>query len=239
MKNIIIFLLMFLSLCGNGFSAIVRDSTASGNTLGSTLTISHTLGTGSNRIVVFGLENEFGSIDAVTYDGVAMNQAVSITTGGRVSQIYYLLDASLPSAGTYNAVATISSPGAGTVGGVTSYFGVKQQAPEVTNTGSATSTAISTAIVTLTSNALIVDSVYGSEITSFTPSGAGQSERWDTQAVSGSMSGAGSEIFTTTAGSYTLSWTAGTTVDFRHAIAAFADAAVVTQWNGAINGVLR
>lgn len=203
---------------------ITFDYTNFSTATGTTLTFSHTLTGQQNRIVLVGVSNEFGTISGVTYNGVAMSVATSLTAGGRNSYIYYLLDISLPVAGTYTVSVGISSAGNGTVAGASSYYNVKQQAAEATQTEANDAvTSISTDITTLSDFALIFSGLYSAEAADPSVSGTSMNSRWATRVSGGSHAGGGAERITqAVAGTYTLSWNANTTADLRHVLTAFA-----------------
>ena len=197
------------------------DSITEGQTTGTTLSIPHTLGGNSNRIVTFGLTCEFGTITSVKYNNVNMLTAVDASAGGRTSTLYYLLESSLPVAGVYNVDVVLSGAGNGTVGGVASFYNVAQSAPQTTNTNINSGTSSISTDVTLTAaNELVVDCLYNADITSFTATGIGQNIIFSTAVSGGSNSGAGSYVLASAPGVRTLSWTF-TFADAHHAVAAF------------------
>jgi len=128
---------------GGGAMAIAKVGTdTSGTGTALTLSFSHTLVAGSNRLVVFAIGIENGDtidVDSVTYGGVAMTKAVEGITGTSgyrfLAEIWYILESDLPSDGAQNVVITCS----GTVssleinGFCAEYTGVNQGAPEATD----------------------------------------------------------------------------------------------------------
>jgi len=119
-------------------SKVGTDTSSSGNAL--TLEFSHTLVSGSNRLVVVyvGIENgDVIDVSGVTYGGQAMVKAVdglTGTTGYRyLSEIWYILDANLPSDGS-NLVSITCSGTLSTLeitGYCAEYTGFNQDIPEL------------------------------------------------------------------------------------------------------------
>jgi len=162
--------------------AISLDAVSGTNSFGNSAaakTVSLSLGSGNNRIVVagMGINNNSGFSPAPTFNGTTMTAAVSLYNSGYYGGLYYLLDASLPSAGTYSLSVDPVVAGRGGIWCL-SLFGVKQVAPEATNSsGGVTSTTLSTSITTLTNNAWLVDFLIDTDV-SVAPAG-GQTERFD------------------------------------------------------------
>jgi cysteine-rich repeat protein len=131
-----------------GLSDITVDSSSETTSDTSTsITLSHTINSGSNRILIVGVtREEVGtnrSISSVTYDGVAMTLASETQTGdgdNRVDQ-YYLV---APNVGTANVVVTFSGQVDASAVTADSFFGVAQQSPEVTSTSVDTSNTFTT-----------------------------------------------------------------------------------------------
>jgi hypothetical protein len=158
-----------------------------------TLSFNHTIGSGSDRILVVGLGAEESSsanlvISSVTYNGVAMNLVAgsSSTTASTMkmkTDLYYLLETDLPAAGTYSVVATYSGTINNRNGGAISLFNVAQQAPESVNTNANVgSNTISTDITVITAGAIVVDVVGSGSAGTFTATGSGMTERFETEA---------------------------------------------------------
>lgn len=127
----------------------------------STATFSHTVGTGSNRLLIVSIaREEFGtnrSVTGVTYNSVAMTFAASAnhSNGNNKVSTYYLL---APDSGANNVEVTFS----GQVGAIAvtadSYENILQQAPEVT--GNTEDAAIN--FNTLTDGSIALNSLVGS-----------------------------------------------------------------------------
>jgi uncharacterized repeat protein (TIGR02543 family) len=154
------------------------------------LTWTHTLGTGTNRMIVCGVTLAY--FDAamapvtptVTFDGVpatAVNGGQAPThaessTSKISTQLFYIQDAALGSrtAGTYNVNVSFSPPvTGGASAGCTSLFGVNQAAPEaVTTAYSGSATFAFPSITTITPGAWVIDSFgggFGSSTATWTP----------------------------------------------------------------------
>ena len=193
--------------------AITYDNASSSETGSTTLTFSHTIGSGTNRLLVVAAAVE-GSlanaeVTSVTYNSIAMTKAIDHAGSGASvmnCELWYMLDAGLPAAGTYN-VEIITVNGGEVVGGATSVFGAAQQGPEATavnDDGDAGDSSISTNITTLTDGAWIFEVVgSGDPHTGFTPD-SGQTEHFDE--LGGSNRGAGSTEPKTSAGLESQQW---------------------------------
>jgi len=152
------------------------------------LTFSHTIGNGSNRILVVtaSIENcdPYPVVTGITYNGQALTKADSAQVissnlcAGR-AELWYLLEANLPTAGAYNVVISLSGSPDELLAGALSLENVAQQAPEAGNTNTNESTNyISVNVNTLTDGAWLVDSVHSGNDGSYTPDG-GQTEHYD------------------------------------------------------------
>jgi pectate lyase len=196
------------------FDAASRAATT---TTGRTsLSWSHTIGGGTDRLLVVGVAVEDGSttqanITSVTYNGVALAAVPNskINGGGTgiiQTQLFFLLNANLPASGTFTVAVTFQGAVDGISAGAVSLTGVSQSspAPAATKVDTSGADSISTSITTPVSNAWVVDVVGSGNSGSFTP-GSGQTERWDI-AASG-MTGATGTKALTAAGATTLSWT--------------------------------
>ena len=142
------------------------DTSGTGTAL--TLSFSHTLVAGSDRLVVvcIGIENgDTIDVDSVTYGGVAMTLAVegiTGTTGFRcLAEIWYILESNLPSDGANTVQITCS----GTVyelevnGFCAEYTGVEQGAPEATAEHGQTTGATITNTISPSDNAWVISAV--------------------------------------------------------------------------------
>ena len=148
------------------FDAASRAATSS--TGQTSLTWSHTVGSGTDRMLVVSVAVEdSGTADAavsgVTYNGAALTSVPnSLVNGGGSgiiqTQLFYQVN---PATGAHNVVVTFHGPVDGTSSGAVSLFGVVQGAPERVATKVDTSGAdsISTSVTTATAGAWVVDVV--------------------------------------------------------------------------------
>ncbi|TDJ09595.1 MAG: hypothetical protein E2O71_01970, partial [Deltaproteobacteria bacterium] len=230
-------------VCGGGTSScpITFDNASSSSSSADTLDFSHTIGGGGDRLLVVctAVEGPIGSADVtgnITYNGVTMTKAIDNITGTSFDQnteIWYMLDADIPPAGTYTVSVTVTGSDNITAGAV-SVTGAQQQPVEATafnDDGQSGASSIQTNITTLTDGAWIFDCVgSGNAITGFTPD-AGQTERWDT--VASSSRGASSTEIKATAGLATLGWTVESASNrISHVLAAFAPAPIDSDGDG-------
>jgi hypothetical protein len=134
--------------------AIAFDSTANGNSAGTSTTFSHTC-SGSDRGLFVGVLTD-GTVTGVTYAGVAMALVNSVlgTPTGNNEYLYYL---SAPATGANNVIATASGSGS-VFGHSMSYTGVLQSGqPEAQNTNTAASgTSLTVSLTTIADNAWLV-----------------------------------------------------------------------------------
>ncbi len=214
--------------------AITFDSGSSSfsSSAGNTLSWSHTIGSEPNRLLVVGLAAEDPCVNdlvisSVKYNGVNMtlvpgSSRIEGTSTRMKTELYYLLNGSLPAAGTYTVTVTYAGQVDNRNGGAVSLAYVKQQSAEAVNTSSNSgSGTISTNITTLTNGAWVVDVVGSGNPGSFTTTASGMVERWDVSADS--SCGAASTRPVSTAGTVTLSWS-GPANRNSHSLAAFAPA---------------
>jgi polygalacturonase len=216
-------------------SVITQDAVSHGvstGTAANTLSWNHTLGGGTSRAVVIavGQTDSAASPDpssvvtSVMFNGVyatpVPNSIINGGTSGSVqAQLFYLLESELPAAGTYTITVTLAGSVEGIQGGAVSFSNVNQAGPEAVITHRDTSGAdlISTAITTLTNNAVVVDSVEDNTVATLAAN-TGQSVVYSASAPIGT--GGSSIKFTPTAGSTTLGW-AGSASRLAHSLAAF------------------
>jgi prepilin-type N-terminal cleavage/methylation domain-containing protein len=215
------------TVCSSGTGSIGLDNVSTDVGSGNPLTFTHTIGGGTNRLLVVGISaecNEGITVSSVTYNGQGLTKAASVVADtGTVgtADLWYLLEADLPAAGTYNVEVTTSGYAVKSVGAI-SLEGVAQQAPEASTTNTNVGPDyISTSITTLTDGAWVVDVVENGNPNSFTPDG-GQTERYDV--VASSSDGAASTKEMATAGSTSMGWSSSAN-RLAHVVAAFAPAA--------------
>lgn len=137
--------------------AIALDTSTTSNGAsggGSSLTLSYTMGSVSNGILIVYVTSDIGSdsITGITYNSVSMTQAIKLhdTSNNSWNYLYYLLS---PSSGANNIVVSSSSSGFFYCQAA-SYSGVKQSSqPDATTSGfSATGTSITGNVTTIADN---------------------------------------------------------------------------------------
>ena len=241
-------------------SVITQDAVSHGvstGTAASTISWQHTLGSGGSRAIVIsvGQTDTVASPDpssvvtSVLFNGIyatpVPNSIIYGGTSGSVqAQLFYLLEPELPAAGTYTITVNLAGAVGGVQGGAVSFINVNQGPPEAVMTHRDTSGAdlISTAITTLTNNAVVVDIVEDNNVAALTAN-SGQSVVFAASAASGS--GGSSVKFTPTAGSTTLGW-AGSASRLVHSLVAFPPAtsmvpatyALTTSVAGGVGGTV-
>lgn len=191
---------MALELLGTTATA-VRN-----NTSGTTISATHTLIAGSNRIaiVVAAIEDD-AAIASCTYGGVSMTAMTekAHSTGGTATRLrmFYLLEAGLPADGSKTVTMTSTNAFLSGVIHVFTIHSAKQQSPEASNSGEASNTTtVSEVVTTITDGAIIISAGAVNNNTSATH-GTGQTEIADTP------SGASNTV--TLASSYEIKETQG------------------------------
>ena len=152
--------------------AIVTGGTSSkmASTAAATLTWSHTVAQGANRLLLVrtaqSAKSRVPDVTAVTYGGAALTKATAASTGANAAAMWYLV---APAVGTANVTVTLSGF-AKALASATSFTGVDQVAP-VARVATATGTTLQ-AVVSARSNIgeLVVDAIATSgDATSLTP----------------------------------------------------------------------
>tara|TARA_Y100000310_G_scaffold65548_2_gene61043 strand:- start:1837 stop:4668 length:2832 start_codon:yes stop_codon:yes gene_type:complete len=196
----------------------------------STKTLSHTVATGANRLLVVGVTSHTPAgapsrPTGVTYDSVAMTE-ITAARGNSTDvtvTLWYLI---APNVGTANIVATF---GAGQRAQVTavSLSGVDQSTPvENGNSATGTSTAPSVAVTTAVRD-WVVDCVGFEDPTADSAAaGTGQTERGETHDA---PHGAATSTEEATGASTTMSWTLDSSVEWAIGAVAINPATVQTS----------
>jgi len=155
--------------------AIAFDNSAGAASLSTNFTI----GGGTNRLLLAFCTAHAtggGNITGCTYNGTSMTAVSTQTeTGGSVkyeARMFYLLESSLPAAGTYSCEFSYSASDTGRTIGVASFTGVKQQPYEASNKTTGSNSASTLSITTITDNALIFDGLLKNRNGAITPDGA-------------------------------------------------------------------
>lgn len=194
--------------------AIAHISTSELNTVttSTSYTWSHTIASGSDRILVVGvalLDTGSDTVTGVTFDSVDMTRAVAETgTHAASVYLYYLVE---PNVTTGDVVVSLSSSVKGH-GGAMNYTGVSQSSP-IGATATAAPSSTLNADLTMTTendNSFVVDCVTvvstSQNITRDT-----DTLRWRKSDTGGTPAGGDESV--ASAGSYTASWTAPTSSD--------------------------
>ena len=161
------------------------------------------VGTGSNRVLIVGIEANNAQASTVKFGGVSLTPAVSHFINND-AEFWYLKNPN----GTANIVVTMYGSTSVVVGAY-SFFGVDQTNPIPTTVGknNTAPSSPSISITTANSNSWVLDSpaIYGG-ITLSSPT---CTQRWDIN-IASAITGASSSKTTTSPGSVTCSWTAST-----------------------------
>ena len=207
-------LLFAIGFSNSVTAAIAFDaaSSTSGVSLSST-SWSHTVGTGSDRVLIVGIALEDTStadltVSSVTYNGVAMTAVPnSIATDGSSTfnrtQLFYQLS---PASGTHTVAIAFGGSVNGVNVGAVSLSGVNAAAPAAAATSILDSgTALSASINVATANSWLVDVVSSGAASAAFTAGSGQTSRWSNS--QSNSSGAASTKSVATTGTATTSWT--------------------------------
>ena len=196
-------------------AAPVLDSISSGTGIAvSTLTWSHTISAGANRILIVGTSNTLATdssktITGVTYGGAPLTRAGFQANGTKVrAEIWFLMN---PAIGTANVVVTLPSA-TDLTGGSLGFTGVDPQTGLGTfASASGSTTAPTVAVAAIGNSSIVVDTLGAVGTTGTATAGAGQTARWNlsTGATTADVRGGGSTELAT-ASSVTMSWTLGT-----------------------------
>ncbi|HYD48088.1 MAG TPA: hypothetical protein VEB21_07070, partial [Terriglobales bacterium] len=212
------------TLGASGTVAVDGTPTSGTATASSTISFSHTTGSGSNRLLLVGVSFECSgatcgsptntSVTSVTFGATPLafvGRSFSSTRDAAV-EIWQLFN---PPASTTATITATLNQAFDAVAGAVSFSGA-DQSQTLSLVGATGNSSAPTVVVPSTSGALVFDTVSWDTSGAGATAGAGQSERWDTMADFGSgnaqIRGAGS----TEAGaaSVTMSWTAPTADDW-------------------------
>lgn len=195
--------------------AVTSDSanaTSATSTLGS-FSYSHTLGGGSDRLVVVAVAiNGSAGVLSVTYDGAAMIKIREPVASSLRVAMFYLLDAALPVAGTYTVAVTFTGTptGTGNSSGAVMLNGAFQAAPEndAETINAFPAGGLTGNITTFTNSAMVVSCLGTNDtadsVTTQTPDApAAEETDWNTATINGGISTKIQSI----AGATTMGWT--------------------------------
>ena len=197
-------------------TAASAGSSFDNSTGSNTASFSHTIGGGSDRILLYSFASETagtGDVTNVTYNGVALTYSTYTVTASEARvEFWYMLEADLPVAGTYTVAATIAGSATTFVHGASSWSGVHQTTPFgtiVTNTGS---NSTPTVTVNSATDEIVHDFVASKDASGLTADGS-QSQRWSLNAAGNAdVRGGGSSEAGDT--NVVMSWSSAGAVDW-------------------------
>ena len=176
------------------------------------LTFSHTVGSGSNRILILCISLRDGNVvvNNATYAATALTNLGVVNAGGNQNrtEIWFL---KAPPTGTASVVVNLSQSKR-IIATAISFTGVNQTTPLAFASAASTGGGSTSASVTVTSapGQLVLDTVSANGDADTLTLGAGQTERWNTASgigTAGNARGGGSTE--PGAASVTMSWTLG------------------------------
>jgi uncharacterized repeat protein (TIGR01451 family) len=203
--------------------AVAVDATSSTSKTSSTgsVTLSHTTGTGSNRLLLVGVSFQKNGVtdrqvSTVTYSGQSLTRAgfgQNAADAEDRAEIWYLMN---PPSGTANVVVTMTgaSNPESIVVGATTFTGVHQTTPLGTavGTGVPDGSGAGSPSVTVASatGQLVFDTVAVDQGATLSEN-SGQTQRWDVSTGTGTEDTRGAASTKAGAASVTMAWTSGDT----------------------------
>lgn len=216
--------------------AIAHDTDTSKASLLNTtspITNTHTCASGSIGIGGYVCDNTATDPTTLTYNSAALTKAVSLGSGSNQS-IWYITNPTTGSAQTWSFTPASSS---WQTGGFTSWTGANTGSLiGTTGSNSGNNSTVSTTITTGTNNSYIQDTYYLNDRSKTSSPDSPATLAWsaDTGVAEGTR-GESSYKSTTTAGSYTLSWTLSGTTIWRSVIAEIKPAVAIATFRGFFN----
>jgi hypothetical protein len=200
---------LMLAVTGTA-TAQIHLSTTTGSTPSATsVTISHTTGTQSDRLMLVGVSlwpnNSSAAVPTVTYGGTALTQVGTQWGNDQRVAIFSMLN---PPSGTDNVVVTLPSGHFGAVVGVSTFASVNQTNP-LGAFNSNTGISVSPSVNVASEAGNLVFDVLGAEQDADLTVGANQTERWRSTANINDHRGGGSTE-TATGASTIMSWSLST-----------------------------
>ncbi len=189
-----------ITASGTVLAIDATNSFSAANPAVTSFTVSHTTGSGSNRLMLVGVSQKNKNITSLTYGGIALTLVgENVSSTNARMHIYKLIN---PPSGTANVVVNLdAAPDRGIVIGVTTFTGVDQ----VTPLGTFSSAVGNSVAATTTVNAANGEMVFDVATYRVTTMGAnaGQTERYNINSGNEITGGA-----STTAGasSVSMSW---------------------------------
>lgn len=193
--------------------ALDTDSVATPVSGTGTVTWTHTMGAGTNQVLIVGIQNfssTLRTVNALTYNGVGMTLLKAANTGSfDAGELWYLVN---PTTGANTVSCTLSGSASGISAGGMSFTGVDQTTPMDVVGGASqagSGASISGSITTVTDLAWVFGTVtYDDPTHTLT---CGNTQDWNSTASS--HIGAGSHTGPKTpAGSQSLTWTSSANV---------------------------
>jgi uncharacterized repeat protein (TIGR01451 family) len=196
-----------LAFSGRALGTITFDRASSRTGTAASLSWSHTVGTGANRILLVGvsIRTATRTVSSITYAGVNLTRlGFRNSAGNRVRmEMWYLLS---PPQATANVIVTLSASAA-VVGGAVSFFGVDPTVPFGTFTSATATSATASTSVTSAPDEIVVD-VAVAQGNAFTlTAGGGQTAHWNTATGIAAGDACGASSRENGASSVTMSWT--------------------------------
>lgn len=190
--------------------AIIYDNTSTGTGNTSSLTVSHTTGSGSDRYLVVGIglgDSSGRTVTGITYNGISMSQLVHFS-GAAYASNHYIFGIVAPSSGVHDIVCSVSGTSVVTLVAI-SYAGVNSigqpdSYAQLDNGSSPGPTTISTTTVKDNDWLVLFGVAYANVPTISTGTQRGQA---DGGASWNSIVGGDSNSAETPPGSYSLAYT--------------------------------
>jgi len=181
---------------------LVKFDTSASSTTPSSGSFSLTVAANNNRLLVVSVATNNTSVGAssITYNGVALTQAVSQLSNSCGTQIYYLV---APATGS-NTLSYTLSGSTNTLITAMSFYNVNQVSPLNTTRKIGVASGSYTGAIAVPENGLFVDTISCDAQSVISPN-AGQTLVSRANGTYGSM-GSSYYIFTTANASYTSSW---------------------------------
>jgi len=195
--------------CPDDGAGVALDNTTNASGKTSSLSWSHTVGAGSDRLLLVATSHRDGNkqVTAISYGGASLTRlgAQNGPGNGNRVELWYLI---APAPGTTNVVVTLSD-GRNVAAGAASYFGVNQNSPLGDFVSAANKTQEATITVSSQTGALVMDIVAANGDANSLTVGAGQTTLWDigTGTAGGDIRGSASNA--PGAARVGLSWTLG------------------------------
>ncbi len=208
-----VLLLILFGVRDAAAQAITFDSAS--NTAGnavSSLTWSHTVGAGNDRILIVGVSiRGNGTVTSVTYGAQTFTSAGTVANGGTNSAEIWTLVA--PATGTANIVVTLSAS-KDFVAGASSFSNVDPTTPygaffSTTGNTSPISLAVTSAV-----GEVVIDTVMTNGDVGTLTAAAGQTERWNNLTGANPSNARGAGSTKAGAASVTMTWTMGSGKSF-------------------------